>query len=75
MKERRRISTGRMHHTEAAAIKNAWEAAWDAAHALDALAHALRILASPEALLHAREADGAARLAREWANELAAETT
>lgn len=57
--------------SEAAAIQNAWDAAWRAAHALDALASALRIIGTPEALHHAIEATGAARLAREWAHEFA----
>lgn len=61
------------HPTEVAAVQNAWDAAWHAAYALDALASALSILGAPEALHHALEATGAARLAREWAGELAGE--
>lgn len=59
--------------SEAAAIQNAWDAAWRAAQAMDALASALRILGTPEALHRALDATGAARRAREWAAALAAE--
>lgn len=55
----------------AAAIQHAWDAAWRAAQALDALASALTTLGTPAALHHAIEATGAARLAREWAHEFA----
>lgn len=58
---------------EAAAIQNAWDAAWYAAQAMDALASALAILGTQDALHRAVEAAGAARMAREWAGEMAGE--
>ena len=59
------------HPTEAAAVQNAWDAAWHTAAAMDALASALSILGTPEALHHALEARGAAETMREWAGEMA----
>lgn len=57
--------------SEAAAIRNAWDAAWSAARALDALAAALRLVGTHEALYNASEAAGAAETMREWAGTMA----
>lgn len=63
--------TRRSTNSEAAAIRNAWDAAWSAARALDALAAALRLVGTHEALYRAIEAAGAAEAMREWAGEMA----